>query len=124
MRERPDPLDLVVAVRNVLKAKILPAVDASLKMEVLMAMNALAIAERQISAGAAPLEAERASLETVLGAPADDPVAANRAPSPRLRQGDGEPGKAERAGRLAHLEAVARARLAESNPRALGKAAG
>lgn len=120
MRERPDPLDLVVAVRNVLKAKILPAVDPSLKMDVLMAMNALAIAERQITAGDAPLAEEQASLAALLGTPVTDPVAANRALSARLRAGDGDPGKPGRAALLAHLEAVARARLAESNPRVLG----
>ena len=121
MRERPDPLDLVVAVRNLLKAKILPAVDPSLRMDVLMALNALSIAERQIAAGPAPLDAERAALAGLIGAtePVTDPGQANRALSARLRQGDGDPGRPDRAALLAHLQAVGRARLAESNPRVL-----
>lgn len=122
MRERPDPRDLVVAVRNVLKAKILPAVDPSLKMDVLMALNALSIAERQIVAGDAPLDAERAALGDLLGAPVTDLAAGSRALSARLRRGDGDPGQPDRAALFAHLRATGRARLAESNPRLLAPA--
>ncbi|MEP0337231.1 MAG: DUF6285 domain-containing protein [Alphaproteobacteria bacterium] len=77
-----------------------------------MIRNARAIAERQAAAGDAPERAETAALKALLGA--DGGLQdLNRALAQAIRDGDAPKGT------HAHLIAVARAELAESNPRHL-----
>ncbi|HBC08597.1 MAG TPA: hypothetical protein DC046_13615 [Rhodospirillaceae bacterium] len=79
-----------------------------------MIRNARAIAERQAAAGEAPERAETASLKALLGT--DGGLQdLNRALAQAIRNGDAPKGT------HAHLIAVARAELAESNPRYLAR---
>jgi hypothetical protein len=79
-----------------------------------MIKNARAIAERQAEAGDAPAQAEIAALRELLGVDGsiDD---LNRALVRAIRDG------AAPQGTHAHLTAVVRAELAESNPRYLAR---
>lgn len=122
MRERPDGRDLLITARKVLRERILPKLDPALRHEMLMVLNALSIAERQMAAGEAPIAAETVELSALLGAPVDDLVAANRRLVEWIRAGAADPGAEARAAILAHLRVVGRARLAESNPKVLGPA--
>ena len=66
MREQPTGEMLLQAARDALKDKVLPLLQgdaaADAKREVLMVMNALSIAQRELQMGNAPDEAERESL--------------------------------------------------------------
>ena len=79
-----------------------------------MIRNARAIAARQAAAGDGPERAETASLKTLLGRDGglDD---LNRALARAIRQGNAPDGT------HAHLTAVMRSELAESNPRYLAR---
>ena len=81
-----------------------------------MIRNARAIAARQDAAGTAPEAAERASLQALLGAEGDL-AALNRLLAAAIRAGKAPPGT------HAHLLAVARAELVESNPKMLDRLA-
>ena len=79
-----------------------------------MIRNARAIAERQAAAGDVPERAETASLRALLGR--DDSLEdLNRALARAIRQGNAPDGT------HAHLTAVMRGELAESNPRYLAR---
>jgi len=119
MRERPDGRELLAAARRVLREKLLPAVDPSLRHDLLMAVNAISIAERGLALGTAPLFEERRRLTEILGDDAGDLVEANRRLAAMVRAGEADPGRPARAAVLDHLRAVGRDRLAESNPRVL-----
>lgn len=62
--DRPAPAELVEAVREFLEQEILPGLDDQrLRFRTLVAMNALGIAGRELSAEeAGPTEAERRAL--------------------------------------------------------------
>ena len=121
MRERPDGRELLAAARRVLREKLLPRIDPSLRHDLLMAVNAISIAERGLALGTAPLDAERRRLVALLGDDAGDLVAASRRLAARIRAGEADPGRPTRAAVLEHLRATGRDRLAESNPRVLAR---
>lgn len=121
MRERPDGRELLAAARRVLREKILPQIDPSLRHDLLMAVNAISIAERGLALGTSPLDEERRRLAAILGDDTGDLVAANRRLAALIRAGEADPGRPARAAVLDHLRAVGRDRLAESNPRVLAR---
>lgn len=123
MRDRPKGDELLACARKLLREQILPALPAEHKHGLLMALNAMSIAERQLQYGEAPEREELAALQALLGEPRPEPAAANRRLALCLRAGAGDPGQPQRAALLAHLRAAGRQRLRESNPKALPAAA-
>ncbi|MBL8473181.1 MAG: hypothetical protein KF778_10245 [Rhodocyclaceae bacterium] len=117
MRDHPTGEELLACARRVLKDKLLPAIGADQRHDLLMVMNALSIAERQLQYGEAPQQQELNELNQLLGTKALDLTSANRELSRRLRAGLAEPGQAGRAAILAHLRRVGLQRLKESNPK-------
>ncbi|WP_418648972.1 DUF6285 domain-containing protein (plasmid) [Thauera butanivorans] len=121
MRDRPTGDALLACARNVLRQEVLASVPSEHKHALLMAMNAMSIAERQLQYGEAPLQAEADSLASVLDAPVAVAalLEANRTLARRLRTGAGDPGQPSREALFAHLRAVARQRVLESSPKTL-----
>jgi hypothetical protein len=119
MRDRPTGEELLACARKVLREKVLPSLPADHKHALLMALNAMSIAERQLHYGQDPGRRELAALSSLLDEPFDDLGAANRSLAIALRNGEGDPGQPRRAGIFAQLRATGRQRLLESNPKAL-----
>jgi hypothetical protein len=126
MNDRPDARDLLETARNTFMAEVLPALPEALRYTALMIANAMAIAQREIAAGDAPLRAEYQRLAEILSgiaaAPDGDALRGavagyNRRLANEIRAGrfDGE----ERAAMLKHLRRTTEEKLAVSNPKAL-----
>ena len=126
MNDRPDARDLLETARNTFMAEVLPALPEALRYTALMIANAMAIAQREIAAGDAPLRAEYQRLAGILSgiaaAPDGDALRGavagyNRRLANEIRAGrfDGE----ERAAMLEHLRRTTEEKLAVSNPKAL-----
>lgn len=126
MQDRPTALELVAAVQHFLETEILPAQeDQRLRFRTRIAANVLAILQRELSAGPAPIEQEYDRLRTLLpnGAetfdPADMPAAIRAmrlqlARQIRAGEADHDPW---RAAVMTSTLAAVRAKLAISNPR-------
>lgn len=119
MREQPTGESLLQCAREVLKIHVLPQLQGDTKRDVLMVMNAMGIAQRELQQGTLPEENEKQSLAAVLGEPVFDVAQANRELVARIRAGVADPDTAERAAVLNHLRRVAEARLQASNPKVL-----
>lgn len=119
MRDRPRGDELLAAARKLLREQVLPALPAPHRHGLLMSLNAMSIAERQLQYGEQPERDEHAALHQLLGDTGLSADAANRGLARRLRTGAGDPGQPQRAALLAHLRAAGRQRLLESNPKAL-----
>lgn len=143
MREQPTGEMLLQAARDALKNKVLPLLQgegaADAKREVLMVMNAMSIAQRELQTGSKPDEEESASLSVLIGdfscdigsdlssdllsdgqaEPMVSITQANRELSARIRQGGADPGTSSHAAVLTHLRTVGRSRLQASNPKVL-----
>ena len=126
MNDRPDAGNLLETARNVFITQILPALPAESRYTALMIANAMAIAQREIAAGDAPLAAECGRLRALLSEAAASPAGAalrdvaagyNRRLAGEIRAGrfDGE----ERAALLEHLRRATNEKLAVSNPKLL-----
>lgn len=126
MNDRPDARDLLEIARHTFTAEVLPAVPEALRYTALMIANAIAIAQREIAAGDAPLRGEYRRLAGLLSgnvaAPDGDALREavedyNRRLANEIRAGrfDGE----ERAEMLEHLRCTTEEKLAVSNPKAL-----
>ena len=126
MNDRPDARNLLQTARNVFIAEILPALPAASRYTALMIANAMAIAQREIAAGDAPLAAECERLGALLSEPAAAPAGEalrgvlagyNRRLAGEIRAGrfDGK----ERAALLEHLRRTTGEKLAVSNPKML-----
>ncbi|MCB1888840.1 MAG: hypothetical protein KDH20_14625 [Rhodocyclaceae bacterium] len=123
MREQPRGDALLACARQVLKETVLPALTGDARHAVLMTMNAMSIAERQLRLGDGPEEAELAELRSLLDDGRADLADGTRSLSRLIRAGEADPGRDFRAPVLAHLRAAGLRRLAESNPKALPKTA-
>lgn len=121
MREQPKGDALLACARQVLRDEVMPALPAERKYALLMVMNAMSIAERQLRNGDAPEAQELAELHAALDDSKVGLAEGNRRLARLLRDGEGDPGKPRRAALFAHLRAEGRRRLAESNPKALPK---
>ena len=68
MADRPGPAELAEAVREFLESEVLPTVeDSRLRFRVLVAANALAIAQRDLELGERLIEEEIALLQDLVG---------------------------------------------------------
>jgi hypothetical protein len=117
MLEKPDAADLLATARDVVLTQLLPALPEEHRFAARMVANAMAIASREQAAETAPT---LAALQAALMAPG---IAA-KVLLPRLaaeiRAGAHDPGTPEHPAVVAALVALAKARCAVSNPRALG----
>jgi hypothetical protein len=119
MREQPTGEQLLDTARTLLKNNVLPLLQGDARRDLLMVMNALGIAQRELQVGTAADEAERKSLAQLMGNPVDELELANRQLAQNIRQGMADPGNSERAAVLAHLRQVGASRLQVSNPKVL-----
>jgi len=130
MRDRPDGADLLAIARQVLREDLIEALPAERRYEALMAANAMAIASRQLAVGEAPELDELKRLAKLLGVSV--PTDAGNRDAVRnslsalyarlcsaIRRGQMDPGTPDHAETHAFLVDVARAKVAESNPRYL-----
>lgn len=130
MREQPEGDQLLEAARSLLRDELLPALPADRRHAGLMIANAMAIAMRQLRNGEDAERREIAALSRVLSTPPGDDTAwlppaerdrlllLNRQLCRLIRQGRADAGKVRDSVRD-HLLAVARQRVAESNPKYL-----
>ena len=121
MRDRPTGDDLLQCARKALRDEVLPSLPGEHRHLLLMVMNAMSIAERQLRYGEAPANEELAAIGRLLGADCGDLSAGNRRLCDLIRAGRADPGQPQRAALLAHLRAVGRQRLLESNPKVLNE---
>ena len=111
MRDKPDIRDLLETARRTLMEELLPNLPAEHRYRAHLVGAAMATASRELAAGAAPEEEERAALARLLGEDGDLETL-NRAFARRLREG-GLDGNEEAYAVLTRGNA---ARLAECNP--------
>jgi hypothetical protein len=110
MADRPDAAELVEAVREFIEAEVLPAVSAArLRFRVLVAANALTIAQRDLQMGDELLSEEVALLEKLggsrlAGTARERSAALTRELARRIRRGDVPPGAIETLRRIAELK--------------------
>jgi hypothetical protein len=121
MREQPKGDALLACARQLLRDQVLPVLPADRKHALLMALNAMSIAERQVQNGDAAEAEELAALRGLFEDPRISLAEGNLRLAQALRAGDGDPGSPRRNELFAHLRVVGRQRLAESNPKALPK---
>lgn len=119
MREQPTGESLLQCARDVLRINVLPLLQGDAKRDVLMIMNAMSIAQRELQQGTVFEEEEQQSLAAVMGGPVFDVEQTNRELAARIRAGIADPESAERAVVLSHLRAVGKNRLLASNPKVL-----
>lgn len=120
MREQPVGDELLSCARDFLKTDILPDLEGDKKHGLLMVMNAMAIATRQLRNGENAEQQELGDLRALVNTPDCSLVEGNRLLADRLRDGAGDPGRPDREALLTHLWTATIQRVAESNPKALG----
>jgi len=130
MNDRPDARELIATARDAYTTDVLPTVPDELRYTALMIANAMAIAQRELAAGDAPLRDEYRRLSALLpGAAAASHGDAlrgaveryNRRLANEIRAGRFDDEK--RAAMLQHLRRTTEEKLAVSNPKALAGAA-
>jgi len=119
MREQPTGESLLQCARDVLKNNVLPMLQGDAKRDVLMVMNAMSIAQRELQQGTAPDEREQQALAQLVGQPVIDVEQANRERAARIRAGVADHERTECAAVLNHLREVGKSRLLASNPKVL-----
>lgn len=119
MRDKPTGEALLAAASFLLRNDVLPILPAEHKHSLLMALNAMSIAERQLKFGEAPEAGELIALSRLLGKDFEDVRSANVQLATSLRAGVGDPGQSMRLALFTHLKKVGTQRLLESNPKAL-----
>lgn len=67
MRDSPDGARLLALARAALLEALLPALPKERQFEARLIANAMAIAARELTAGRAPLDADRTALSTLVG---------------------------------------------------------
>lgn len=116
MAERPTAVELLEAVREFIEQDALPALAGRSAFHARVAVNAIAIVERELTLGPANEASERARLATLLGHDGDlDSLRADL--STAIRSGALDERRAEV---LDALRASTRAALAIANPKYLG----
>ncbi len=111
MRDRPDARDLLETARQTLMETLLPRLPPEHRYRAHLVAAAMATAARELAAGPAEEERERASLARLLGR-GGDLETLNRALAGQVREGtlDGN------ADAYAILRRATAAKLAECNP--------
>jgi hypothetical protein len=111
--QRPDARELVEAVREFLEREVQPGLEGSTAFHARVAVNVLAIVERELGEGAALDDAERERLVALLGEEGEL-AALNERLVARIRAGEltvDDPAL------VAHLRATILGRLGIDNPR-------
>ena len=132
MQDRPNAVELLVAVREHLEAALLPAInDQRLRFQTLVAANVLSIVERELALSANHAEAEWARLDALLHDQVQLPATAsdvrtklaerNRELCAQIEAGAWDDA-AERTALLAHVQQTATEKLEIANPRFLARA--
>lgn len=119
MREQPRGDELLSCARDYLKTDIISELDGDKKYGLLMVMNAMAIASRQLQNGDAPEQEELEEIRQLVGEPQCSLSEGNRLLASQLREGAADPGRPDRDPLLAHLWKITEQRVSESNPKAL-----
>jgi Domain of unknown function (DUF6285) len=113
MQGKPTAAELVRAVRDFLETQAMPALDGRKAFHARVAVNALAIVERELESGRVACAAEHARLQALLGR--DGSLAElNRELCRRIRAGEIDPGAA---GVRAHLWETTLATVAIDQPK-------
>jgi hypothetical protein len=114
MQDRPHTPELLQAVAQFLRERVLPATEGALAYQVRVAANALAIVQREVAQGATAQAREAEGLRALLGpaAPADLD-AANRLLCARIADGAMD---LATPGLLAHLQRTTADKLAIDQP--------
>ncbi|HEX4916402.1 MAG TPA: DUF6285 domain-containing protein [Limnobacter sp.] len=115
MLEEPTAEDLLGCARDVLKSKILPTVHGDLKRELLMVINAIGIAQRELHHGAMAFDALSTQRKELLGYESLADLALD------IRCGAADLGHYKREYILQHLRGLTHQRLQVSNPKRMGK---
>src|SRR4029077_11600305 len=87
MRNRPTGDELLTCARKVVRDEVLTALPADKRHAVLMVMNAMSIAERQLRYGEAPEREELAAIRRLLGEDFSDLAVGNRRLCDVIREG-------------------------------------
>ena len=118
--DRPTLAELIDAVREYLQAEVAPgAADRRARFRALIAVNVLAIAQRELAGTAAANHAEQERLRA-LGFAADAPAADRGALARAIRAGAYD-GAAQHLRALSYAKAATAAKLAVSNPKFLAE---
>ncbi|HKV15652.1 MAG TPA: DUF6285 domain-containing protein [Reyranella sp.] len=115
-QDRPTASELLIAIADFLREEAIPALDRTeprLGFQMRVAVNALAILERESRLGLAADARERTRLAQLLGG--DDTLEAlNRELARQLRAGERDESDREM---MAHLEATIADKIAIANPK-------
>ena len=120
MKEQPTSAPLLRCAGDLLKPAVLPQVQSNTKRDVLMIMNALAIAQRELAQGDSVDRLERSALSALLGQDVDDVLQANRELAALIRNGAAGQDAPLSGAIFEHLKWVTLQRVLTSNPKALG----
>lgn len=120
MKEQPNAEQLLRCAGDLLRTAVLPQVPANAKRDVLMIMNALAIAQRELAQGDAVDSQERSALTALLGKEVDDVLQGNRELAELIRNGAAGESSPLRGAIFEHLKWVTLQRVLTSNPKAMG----
>ena len=122
-QDRPDGAELLEAAAQSLREEVLPAVPPEHRLTLLMALNAMGIAERELRDPGAPGESQSAALQGLLGqaAAGEGHDAGDRLLAEKIRAGRFDEGPGATA-LHAVLSADVRRRLAIANPKYLRQA--
>ena len=110
MADRPGPAELAEAAREFLESEVLPTVeDSRLRFRVLVAANALAIAQRDLESGEKLVEEEIALLQDLVGplsasSSGERRISLNQELARRVRRGDVPNGTLQTLRRIAELK--------------------
>lgn len=116
MQDLPTAAELVEAVREFLDAEIFPAVDGRKHFHTRVALNVLAIVQRELELGPGADANERTRLETLMPDADGSLAELNAELATRIREDTLTVARSEL---LGHLRATARDKLAIANPKYL-----
>jgi hypothetical protein len=119
MNDRPKGDELLATARKVLREELLPLVTKENKRDVLMVMNAMSIAERQLGFCNPDDREQIKGLENLMEKSFSNAASASRVLAHFIREGGADPGQVKRNETLAWLRANVRRKLMESNPKIL-----
>jgi hypothetical protein len=110
----PSAADLVALARDVLDGTLAPLLPPERRADAALVARAMAIAERELREGGAPIAAAEAELAALYGA--GDPERLLRRLADDIRAGAYDAAGARRAAVLRLLRAITAAKLRASNP--------
>ncbi len=119
MKEQPTAEQLLRCAAELLKTSVLPQAQAGVKRDVLMVINALSIAQRELAQGEVVDNLERNALSALLDQDVDDLTQANRALADLIRHGAADQNSTLHNSIFEHLKWVTLQRVLTSNPKAL-----